>query len=321
MLEFKKARRAQSRLRLALSGPSGSGKTYSALSVAMGLVGPSGRIAVIDTERGSASLYADLCDFETLQLGPPYSPARYVEAIRAAESAGFDCLVVDSLSHAWVGEGGVLSMHDAATRAQRAGNSFTAWREVTPAHNMLVDAILASPLHIIGTLRTKTAYEIAEDDKGKKAPKRVGLAPVQREGLEYEFTTVLDLDVDSHLATASKDRTRLFGGTHVRLAVEHGEALRAWLDSGVDEWPAMEAALQEAATDLPTLQGQFARLWQSADASMRPRLKSLYDGLKADLGGGAVDERLPGEAPATLEERARARAARLRPDAPTEGAA
>ncbi len=230
---FRKAERKQAKLRLALCGPSGSGKTFSALLIAQGLA-PSGRIALIDTERGSGELYADLAAYDVAPLEPPFTPARYIELIRGAQKGGYDVLILDSLSHAWTGDGGVLDMHDKATAANRAGNSFAAWREVTPMHNALVDTILGADLHIVATMRTKTAYDLVDDGQGKKKPIKVGLAPVQRDGMEYEFTTVMDLSVDGHVATAAKDRTRLFDGQHFVPEIATGTALREWLESGTD---------------------------------------------------------------------------------------
>ena len=235
---FRKAERKQAKLRLALCGPSGSGKTYSALLLAQGLA-PEGKVALIDTERGSGELYADLAAYDLAPLDPPFTPARYIALVREAERAGYAVLIVDSLSHAWAGEGGILDMHDKAAAANRAGNSFAAWREVTPAHNQLVDCLLGADLHLITTLRTKTAYDLVDDGKGKKRPVKIGLAPVQRDGMEYEFTLVLDLSVDSHVATATKDRTRLFDGQHFVPTRETGEALREWLATGQD--PAVQS--------------------------------------------------------------------------------
>lgn len=228
---FRKAQRRQSKLRLALSGPSGSGKTYSGLLIAKGLVGEGGRVALVDTEHGSGELYSHLLEYDVAPLDAPYSPARYIEAIQEAEQAGYAVLVIDSLSQAWSGVGGVLEMHDQAAAAVR--NSFAAWREVTPEHNRLVETILASPLHIIGTMRTKTAYEV-QSEGGKNKVVKVGLAPVQRDGVEYEFTTVLDLSVEGHVATASKDRTGLFDGTHFVPGEDTGQQLQRWLSTGED---------------------------------------------------------------------------------------
>ncbi|AFL72632.1 ATP-binding protein [Thiocystis violascens] len=230
---FHQAERRQAKLRLALCGPSGSGKTYSALLIARGLA-PDGQIALIDSERGSGELYADLTPYDATLIEPPFSPARYIERICRAEQDGYDVLIVDSLSHAWTGEGGVLDLHDKATAASRSGNSFMAWREVTPQQTALVDAILGVNLHVIVTIRTKTAYDVVDDHKGGKKPIKIGLAPVQRDGLEYELTTVLDLAVDSHVATATKDRTSCFDGQHFVPTVGTGEVFRRWLDGGSD---------------------------------------------------------------------------------------
>ena len=240
MSKFSKAERKTAKLRAALCGTSGSGKTYSALLLARGLAGDSGKIAVIDTERGSASLYSDVTDFDVAELEPPFNPRRYRELIAEA-ARGYDVLVIDSLSHAWTGEGGVLEMHDKATQAGRGGNSYTAWRDVTPEHNALVDAILAAPCHVILTMRSKTAYELQENEKGKKTPVKIGLAPIQRDGMEYEFTLVWDLSVEKHIATASKDRTRIWDGRHDVIGVKHGAELKAWIESGKAAPPARPA--------------------------------------------------------------------------------
>ncbi|MCA1602813.1 MAG: ATP-binding protein [Acidobacteria bacterium] len=212
-MSFRKAERKKAKLRLALCGPAGSGKTYSALLIAQGLA-PEGRIALLDTERGSGELYSDLTPYDVATLTPPFSPERYIDLIEGAGAAGYQVLIIDSLSHAWEGEGGCLELHDRATAALRSGNSYTAWREVTPQHNALVEAMLQSPCHVIATMRSKTAYELSDDGNGKKKPIKVGLAPVQRPGMEYEFTVVLDLSVERHIATATKDRTSLFDGRH-----------------------------------------------------------------------------------------------------------
>lgn len=224
---FKKAERKQAKLRLALSGPSGSGKTTGALLIAKGI---GGKIAVLDTERGSASLYADLCDFDVVELGPPYTPERYIEIIRAAEKAGYDTLILDSITHEWNGQGGVLEIVDAVARTRFKGNSYAAWNEGTPRHQKFIDAMLASSMHIIATMRSKAVY-VDKEENGKKTLTKQGAAPQQRDGLEYEFTVVLDLSVDGHFAVASKDRTRLFRDPVV-LGEDVGQKLLDWLNSG-----------------------------------------------------------------------------------------
>lgn len=226
---FKKAERKQAKLRLALSGPSGSGKTTGALLIAKGL---GGRVAVLDTERGSASLYDDLCEFDVVELGPPYTPERYIEIIQAAEKEGYSTLVLDSITHEWNGSGGILEIVDNMARAKFKGNSYAAWSEGTPRHQKFIDAMLASPMHIIATMRSKAVYVETEKGNGKKTMEKQGAAPQQRDGLEYEFTAVLDLSVDKNLANASKDRTRLFREPFV-ISEQTGTALLNWLNSGI----------------------------------------------------------------------------------------
>lgn len=249
---FRKAERKKAKLRLGILGPSGSGKTYSAILITKGL---GGKAALIDTEHGSGELYSHLMDYDVATLTPPFSPDKYVQLIHGAEQAGYDTLIIDSLSHAWSGDGGVLDMHDKATAATR--NSFTAWREVTPQHNAFVDAILQSPLHIIATMRTKTAYEVTQDN-GKTKVVKVGLAPIQRDGMEYEFTAVFDLSIDGHIATASKDRTTLFDGRHFKPSVETGIELLEWLEAGIDG----DAAAREAVKDMIDRIGNIENMFE-----------------------------------------------------------
>ncbi|MCU0790695.1 MAG: ATP-binding protein [Nitratireductor sp.] len=278
---FTRAHRKQAKLRLALCGPSGSGKTYSALLIAQGLA-PGGRIAMIDTENGSGDLYADMAEYDTATLRAPFTPERYIALIRGAEQAGYDVLVIDSLSHAWAGEGGILDMHDKATAASRTGNSFTAWREVTPQHNALVEAILGARLHVIVTMRTKTAYDLVDDGAGKKKPIKIGLAPVQRDGMEYEFTVVLDLSVDGHVATAAKDRTRLFDGKHWVPAVETGEALREWLESGRDVAEESRLLLEECKAKVDDIASvpHLTSWWRTHEAEFAQMTPAHLEALK-----------------------------------------
>jgi len=279
---FTKAQRTQARLRLALCGPSGSGKTYSALLIAQGLA-PDGRIAMIDTERGSGALYSHLVDYDVAPLAPPYTPDRYIERVRLAGESGYQVLIIDSLSHAWVGEGGILDLHDRATQASRSGNSFAAWREVTPRHNALVDALLGVDLHVIVTMRTKTAYDLSDDGNGKKRPIKVGLAPVQRDGLEYEFTVVMDLSVEGHVATAAKDRTGLFDGAHWVPVKATGEALSGWLDSGVDITDASRQQLDKLKAHVVTIDNvpHLNSWWRANAADIERMLPPHVDALKA----------------------------------------
>ncbi|MBX4189696.1 ATP-binding protein [Candidatus Parcubacteria bacterium] len=226
--QIRPAERKQAKLRLALIGVSGSGKTTGAIKIAVGM---GKKFVLIDTERKSADLFSDLAKFDVLNLQKPYTPELYIEAIKHCEAQGYETIIIDSLSHAWAGEGGVLDMQDAATQSSKTKNSYTAWREVTPWHNKLIDAMLQSNAHIITTMRVKTHYEIVIEN-GKAKPIKIGLAPIQREGMDYEFTTVLDIDKDSHLYSSSKDRTKLFEGKHDVISEETGIRLIEWLNEG-----------------------------------------------------------------------------------------
>ena len=243
-MKFEKAVRRKAKLRLALSGPSGSGKTLSALLLAKGI---GGRIAVIDTERDSASLYAesvsvgggrkiDTPEFDSLNLSAPYSPERYIDAIKAAADAGYSVLIIDSITHEWSGVGGCLELVDDIAKARFRGNSWSAWNEVTPRHRAFVDAILQSPIHVIVTMRSKTETAQQENQNGKKTVVKLGMKAEQRDGFEYEMSAVLDLTHDGHFATATKDRTGLFMGQDpVVVTAETGARLLAWLEHGAEE--------------------------------------------------------------------------------------
>jgi len=221
---IRKAQRQQAKLRLGLMGPAGSGKTFSALQMAFGL---GGKIGLIDTERGSGDLYSHLGDYDVIQIHAPYEIKKYLAAIHEFEKHGYDVIIIDSLSHAWAGEGGLLEKVDKIKG--NSPNSFGAWRQVTPEHNALVEALLQSPAHIIATMRSKTEYVLETNDKGKQVPRKVGMAPVQRDGMEYEFTVVLDIS-DAHIAHATKDRTSTLDGSYFKVTAQTGAALKEWLN-------------------------------------------------------------------------------------------
>lgn len=232
IMEFKPAKRTRAKLRLGISGPSGAGKTYSALMIANGIT-PWTKIAIIDSENGSAELYSHLGAYSVLTLEPPYTPEKYIEAIRLAEKSGFEVVIIDSLSHCWNGEGGILDQQGKAAEVKFKGNTWAAWRDITPRHNALVETILKSSCHIIATLRSKTEY-IQVSENGKSLVKKIGLAPVQRDGMEYEFTVFLDLSVE-HIAFSSKDRTGVFDGQYFKPSFDTGKKLLAWLNCGERE--------------------------------------------------------------------------------------
>jgi hypothetical protein len=239
MAGFRKAERRKAKLRLGMSGPAGSGKTASALQIAYGLTGNWEEIGLVDTENGSGELYVGatiggiaIGEYNVLSLSAPYTPDKYIAAIKEAENAGLKVVILDSISHAWAGEGGLLDLQGKI--AAKSGNSWTAWRDVTPKHNAFVEAMLSSPLHIIATMRAKMDYVQEKDEKtGKTTVRKVGMAPIQREGMDYEFTVVFDLSID-HIASCSKDRTNLFDGQYFRPTPETGKMLLQWLEQGVD---------------------------------------------------------------------------------------
>ncbi len=228
-LQIRRAQKQKARLRIGLSGPSGSGKTYSALLLALGMC-PAEKICIIDTENGSADLYDHLGAYNVIQLSAPYSPERYIEAIHAAEVAGMDLIIIDSVTHEWDGKGGVLELNQSLADAKFKGNTWAAWSKMTPRHQKFIEKIVTSSCHIITTLRSKTDT-IQVDNKVKK----VGTKEIQRDGFEYELTANFTIDREGHLAVASKDRTGIFIDLDpFVITQEIGKMFQQWADSGVE---------------------------------------------------------------------------------------
>jgi hypothetical protein len=226
-MNIRKAERKQAKIRLALQGPSGSGKTYSSLLIAKGLVDDWSKIVIIDTENFSADLYAHLSSFNVLSITPPYSPEKYIESITTCIEAGMEAIIIDSVSHEWDGQGGILDIH-----GNMMGNSFTNWSKVTPRHNRFVQHILQCPTHVLGTIRSKQDWVLNQKD-GKYVPEKMGLKGVTRDGMDYEFTTVLELNI-KHFATSSKDRTGLFADKPEFMPTEEiGKAIKTWCGQGI----------------------------------------------------------------------------------------
>ncbi|PZG93492.1 hypothetical protein C1I97_28650 [Streptomyces sp. NTH33] len=227
-LAFIPATKEQAKARIALTGPTGSGKTYTALVTGTGL---GDRIALVDTEHGSAAKYADEFAFDTLPL-TTFEPTALVEALAVAAHDGYDVMIVDSLSHFWSGAGGMLEQVDNAARRVGAGGSFAGWKEARPLERAMLDALLAYPGHLIVTMRTKTEYVVEADERGRKVPRKVGLKPEQREGIEYEFDIVGDLDHENTLVI-SKSRAKPLSGTVLhKPGAEFAEAVLGWLEAG-----------------------------------------------------------------------------------------
>lgn len=234
-MQFKKAERARAKARIGIEGVSGSGKTHSALLLAKGLVGSNGKIGLIDTEYESAAIEAGkpgIPDFQSLNLDAPYTPERYMEAIDAAEKAGLDCLIIDSLSHEWAGKGGITEIHTNLVRAGK--NSFSVWADLTKRHNALIQRILASKLHVIATFRLKSDWVQEVNEKGKNQPKKVGMATVTGKDAEYEFTTMFRLSRDGNLAEVSKDRTIFTNRDPFVISEKTGMEIKDWLNSGAE---------------------------------------------------------------------------------------
>lgn len=232
----RKATKSRVKLKMAIQGPSGSGKTEGALALAKHLV-PDGRVLLIDTENESASLYANRYDFDTIPLTPPYHSDRYKAAMQVAVEQKYDVLIVDSITHQWDGVGGILRRKEELDR-QPGSNSYTNWSRFTPEHTAFIEFIKQIPVHTIVTMRSKQDYVLEANDKGKQTPKKVGMAPIQRDGTEYEYTLVFDVDM-AHKAIASKNRTTLFQNFEMvdladpRVAI----SIREWLDDGEDPPP------------------------------------------------------------------------------------
>lgn len=227
-MAFKKAVKYGSKLRMAIAGPAGAGKTWTALTLATALA-EDGKIGLIDTEHRSSEKYADVFDFEMDEL-TNFNPANYIASIKDAEQAGFAVLIIDSLSHAWNGTGGLLEQVENITKRSKSGSSFNAWSEATPLQNRLIDTIIGSKMHIICTMRTKTEYVIEPNAYGKSAPRKVGMAPIQRADMEYEFDVYGDMDIDNTLVIHKSRCSELASAVIAKPDSEVAEILKRWLD-------------------------------------------------------------------------------------------
>ncbi len=286
-MQLQQASRKRAKIKMALQGPSGSGKTMSALLAAFGLCKDWTKIAVIDTENHSAELYSDIGQYNVVNIGAPYSPEKYMEAIRLCEQSGIEVIIIDSISHEWEGSGGIIDVH-----SSMAGNSFTNWGKLTPRHNAFIQAILQSSCHIIGTIRTKQDYVLSEKN-GKMIPEKVGLKGITRDGMDYEFTLVFDIDI-KHNATVSKDRTGLFGGKpEFKITVETGKIIADWCNSGqpipnapkVNQQPTLTERINSCTSisnllelykqQLPKVQEEYAKSFTEKRAQLANPISSL----------------------------------------------
>ncbi len=287
-MQFQKAERKKSKLRLALTGPSGSGKTYGALLVAKGL---GGKIAVIDTEKGSAALYSHLVDFDVLDLEPPYTPERYRQAVKLAVENGYGVVIIDSITHEWSGSGGCLELNEETARAKYRGNTWSAWNETKARHRAFIDDLLVCPSHVIVTMRSKTETAQVEVN-GRKQVQKLGMKSEQNDGIEYEFTTVLDLVHDGNFALPSKDRTGLFppNSDPFKLSENIGQNLAKWLESGKAPPTPQDILAEfithcEKAETLEALKPLFKQAYISlkSEPELQAKAKTAYENRKESL--------------------------------------
>ena len=260
-LQIVRATKKDAKARLALVGPTGSGKTYTALEIALGMARLE-EIALIDTEHKSSEKYVPIFgEFDVIHLDQ-YDPRTYVEAIEMLVRAGYRVIIIDSLSHAWAGKGGALELKDKATQ-RNGGNSYTAWSAVTPLQNQLIETIIGAPAHVIVTLRAKMDHVQEVNERGRTVIRKVGMAPIQRDGVEYEFDVVGELDIDN-VMTITKTRNPEFKGLQiVRPTRDFGRRMRAWLEVAP---PAGQPPAEEAASNLVSLPDRAAQTWTAPPA-------------------------------------------------------
>lgn len=243
-MEIRKAQKSKSKLRIGVAGTSGSGKTYSALLLASGMTSWD-KICIIDTENGSADLYDSLGQYNVLTLRAPFAPERYIEAIHAAEEAGMEVIIIDSISHEWDGEGGCLQIQE------QLGGKFQDWAKVTPRHHRFIQAILQSNAHVITSVRKKQDYAMIQEN-GRARVEKKGLKEITREGFEYELTLSFDLN-QNHLANTSKDRTSIFmDKPEFKITSDTGKTLKDWAEKGIEPKviePVEQPTVQKQATE------------------------------------------------------------------------
>lgn len=297
MIQLQKAKRSLARIKLAVGGPSGSGKTMSSLLLAYGLVRSEHpdwtpaqcweKICIIDTENGSACLYvgssvgsSQIGEYYTIPLAAPYEPDKYTDALHAAEEAGMSVIIIDSYSHSWVGSGGALDK--VGKIAARTGNSYTAWRDVTPEQTRMMDAILQSTCHVICTIRAKTEY-VQEKVNGKTVVRNIGMGLQIRDSSDYDFSTVFMLDQD-HVANTTKDRTGLFDGKYFTITPETGKEIYRWLSTGAPTQPENPPSPVKADPDAAPTPTEPAVTVEELDKVVKARCEGLTPEEKRAIG-------------------------------------
>jgi hypothetical protein len=279
IMELRKAQRKLAKIKMGIQGPSGSGKTYSSLLIAFGLCNNWTKIAIIDTENHSADLYSQLGSYNVLSLEKPYTPESYIEAIDLCVQQGMEVVIIDSVSHEWEGQGGILEIH-----GNMMGNSFTNWNKVTPRHNAFVQKLIQSPVHVIGTIRVKQDYVLNEKN-GKLVPEKVGLKGITRDGLDYEFTIMFEIDM-KHSVTATKDRTGLYSDKlSFVVSPNTGKRIKEWCLNGPElESIQEQITIADSVDELRKIYNSFANYRQIIEPRIISRKKEL-ESLKHRLNG------------------------------------
>jgi hypothetical protein len=284
-MQLRKATRKKAKIRLGLSAVSGGGKTYSAILIAKGLCGDLSKVAIIDTENGSADLYAHLGDYNVLSLAPPFSPERYIEAIRSCEKEGMEVIIIDSISQEWDGKGGCLEI------VESLGGKYQDWAKVTPRHQAFLESILHSPSHIITTVRRKQDYEMIKDGNKVKIEK-AGLREITREGFEYELTINLEMDIQ-HNASASKDRTNLFMGKPSFVPTEEtGRLIANWCEQGEEDFTVLRPGSEwYNKVDTCSSQRELVDLYQKnkPEVDANPLLQQLIANRRNQINGKTLN--------------------------------
>jgi hypothetical protein len=284
-MQLRKATRKKAKIRLGLSAISGGGKTYSAILIAKGLCGDLSKVAIIDTENGSADLYAHLGDYNVLSLAPPFSPERYIEAIRSCEKEGMEVIIIDSISQEWDGKGGCLEI------VESLGGKYQDWAKVTPRHQAFLESILHSPSHIITTVRRKQDYEMIKDGNKVKIEK-AGLREITREGFEYELTINLEMDIQ-HNASASKDRTNLFMGKPSFVPTEEtGRLIANWCEQGEEDFTVLRPGSEwYNKVDTCSSQRELVDLYQKnkPEVDANPLLQQLIANRRNQINGKTLN--------------------------------
>lgn len=268
-MNLRQTSKKQAKIKLALQGCAGSGKTYSALLLAYGLTDDWSKIAVIDSENGSADLYANLGNYNVLGLDSQFTPEAYIQAIEICEKASIEVIIIDSISQCW---DFLLEYHSGM-----AGNSFTNWGKITPRINAFVQKVLQSNCHIICTMRTKQDYVLTEKN-GKMIPEKVGLKAVMRDGIDYEFTVVLDINM-KHQAVASKDRTNLFmGKADFTITPETGKSILEWCNDGMTADRIREKIVQaNTVEELTSIYHQYPEWYQQLTSDFMNKKRALLE--------------------------------------------